>query len=277
MIIVLVLGLVVRLNPSRTFIQFIKSNQDYILQQLLVLSYRAQISETTDNLNRLEGDLTSVQDSNSEASKELSALEREARELNVTSGQLHHQLDILKNSNFLGEKGERMDFSFLNVYTLSLNVTCSYSYHTMCTIPVLWKWKLLFWLFYKGAYDSIRSFYNKSRDAERRANESTTTKPSTVRQSADTRRRTERLIATKKDDFNRKNAANKRALGDLSAKAQGLDMKKINEKVWSYSIFFATSVNVIKFNYLCSICISVQCIKYTKWDLCLHQMRFIYI
>uniref|UniRef100_A0A7N6BZT2 Laminin, beta 2 (laminin S) n=1 Tax=Anabas testudineus TaxID=64144 RepID=A0A7N6BZT2_ANATE len=82
-----------------------------------------------------------------------------------------------------------------------------------------------------GAYDSIRSSYNKSRDAERRANESTTTKPSTVSQSADTRRRTERLIAAKKDDFNRKNAANKRALGDLNTKAQGLDMKKINEKV----------------------------------------------
>uniref|UniRef100_A0A8C4NQ25 Laminin, beta 2 (laminin S) n=1 Tax=Dicentrarchus labrax TaxID=13489 RepID=A0A8C4NQ25_DICLA len=149
----------------------------------LIEDLRAQIGETTDTLNRLEGDLTIVQDSNSEASKELSALEREAKELNLTSEQLHHQLDVLKNSNFL------------------------------------------------GAYDSIRSSYNKSRDAERRANESTTTKPSTVSQSADTRRRTERLIASKKDDFNRKNAANKRALGDLNARAQGLDMKKINEKV----------------------------------------------
>lgn len=90
------------------------------------------------------------------------------------------------------------------------------------------------YLFPLGAYDSIRSSYNKSRDAERRANESTTTRPSTVSQSADTRRRTERLIAAKKDDFNRKNAANKRALGDLNARAQGLDMKKINEKVWSH-------------------------------------------
>lgn len=82
-----------------------------------------------------------------------------------------------------------------------------------------------------GAYESIRSSYNKSRDAERRANQSTTTTPSTVSQSADTRRKTERLISAKKDDFNRKNAANKRALGDLNAKAQTLDMKKINEKV----------------------------------------------
>uniref|UniRef100_A0A674ETI2 Laminin, beta 2 (laminin S) n=1 Tax=Salmo trutta TaxID=8032 RepID=A0A674ETI2_SALTR len=113
------------------------------------------------------GDLTSVQNSNVEASNELSALEREAKQLNLTSDQLHRQLDILKNSNFL----------------------------------------------------------------ERRANQSTTTTPSTVSQSADTRRKTERLISAKKDDFNRKNAANKRALGDLNAKAQTLDMKKINEKV----------------------------------------------
>lgn len=91
--------------------------------------------------------------------------------------------------------------------------------------------KLFFLLCPLGAYDSIRSSYNKSRDAERRANESTTTRPSTVSQSADTRRRTERLITTKKDDFNRKNAANKRTLGDLNVRVQGLDMKKINEKV----------------------------------------------
>ncbi|XP_039459916.1 laminin subunit beta-2 isoform X1 [Oreochromis aureus] len=149
----------------------------------LIEDLRAQIGETTDTLNSLEGELTIVQDSNSEASKELSALEREAKELNLTSEQLHHQLDILKNSNFL------------------------------------------------GAYDSILSSYNRSRDAERRANESTTTKPSTVSQSADTRRRTERLIAAKKDDFNRKNAANKRALGELNTKTQGLEMKKLNEKV----------------------------------------------
>ncbi|XP_044206819.1 laminin subunit beta-2 isoform X1 [Thunnus albacares] len=149
----------------------------------LIEDLRAQIGETTDTLNRLEGDLTIVQDSNSEASKELSALEREAKELNLTSEQLHRQLDILKNSNFL------------------------------------------------GAYDSICSSYNKSSDAERRANESTTTRPSTVSQSADTRRRTERLITAKKDDFNRKNAANKRALGDLNTRVQGLDMKKINEKI----------------------------------------------
>uniref|UniRef100_A0A8C2XM76 Laminin, beta 2 (laminin S) n=1 Tax=Cyclopterus lumpus TaxID=8103 RepID=A0A8C2XM76_CYCLU len=168
-------------NLSKTV--HLKSGLNLHPQTTACLTCRAQIGETTDTLNRLEGDLTIVQDSNSEASKELSALEREAKELNLTSEQLHRQLDILKNSNFL------------------------------------------------GAYNSIRSSYNKSRDAERRANESTTTRPSTVSQSADTRRRTERLIAAKKDDFNRKNAANKRALGDLNTRAQGLDLKKINEKV----------------------------------------------
>lgn len=75
-----------------------------VLQQVPFLSHRAEIGETTDTLNRLEGDLTIVQDSNSEVSKELSALEREAKELNLTSEQLHRQLDILKNSNFLGMK-----------------------------------------------------------------------------------------------------------------------------------------------------------------------------
>lgn len=70
----------------------------------ICLPGRAQIGDTTDDLNRLEGDLTIVQDSNSDASKELSALEREARELNLTSEQMHRQLDILKNSNFLGSR-----------------------------------------------------------------------------------------------------------------------------------------------------------------------------
>ncbi|TSM04853.1 Laminin subunit beta-2 [Bagarius yarrelli] len=144
---------------------------------------RTRIGETTDTLTQLEGDLTTVQDSNYEASNQLSSLEREARELDLSSERLNSQLDILKNSNFL------------------------------------------------GAYDSIRASYNKSRDAERRTNQSTTDTPSTVSQSADTRRKTERLMTKSKDDFNRKNAANKRALTDLNAKVQNLDIRKINEKV----------------------------------------------
>lgn len=38
-------------------------------------------------------------------------------------------------------------------------------------------------------------------------------------------------MAINKNDFNRKNAANKRALTDLNTKVQNLDIKKINEKV----------------------------------------------
>ncbi len=66
------------------------------------LSVRAQIGEATETLNKLEGDLTAVQDSNYEASNALSTLEREAKELNLNSDQLNRQLDILKSSNYLG-------------------------------------------------------------------------------------------------------------------------------------------------------------------------------
>lgn len=79
---------------------------------------RAQIGDTTDDLNRLEGDLTIVQDSNSDASKELSVLEREARELNLTSEQMHRQLDILKNSNFLGKQSHIGVGSEINTHTI---------------------------------------------------------------------------------------------------------------------------------------------------------------
>lgn len=185
-------------------------------QHLPVWPGRSQIGDTTDTLNRLEGDLTNVQDGNSEASKELSALEREAKELNLTSQQLHRQLDILKNSNFLGEK-QRWS-------------RCFHHQHFVLS-PNTFNLNCFFFFSPPGAYDSIRSSYNRSRDAERRANESTTTRPSTVSQSADTRRRTERLIGAKKDDFNRKNGANKRALGELNARVQGLDMTRLNEKV----------------------------------------------
>lgn len=149
----------------------------------LINQLRNKIDETTGSLDKIERDLTSVQDSNFAASNDLSALEREARALNLSASELGQQLDTLKNSNFL------------------------------------------------GAYDSIRSSFDKSRAAERRANESTVTTPSTVSQSGDTRRKTERLLAEKKNDFNKKNAANKRSLIDLAAKAETLDMKKINEKV----------------------------------------------
>lgn len=87
-------------------------------------SIRSRIGETTDTLNRLEGDLTAVQDSNYEASNELSALEREAKELNLSSEQLNRQLDVLKNSNFLGEQ------------QTSLGDTCSSLLANALPIPV---------------------------------------------------------------------------------------------------------------------------------------------
>lgn len=102
-------------------------------QFLLILPHRAQIGETTDTLNRLEGDLTIVQDGNSEASKELSALEREAKELNLTSEQLHHQLDVLKNSNFLGEK-KRIYPEYSTSHTSSLSLIKSQIYFSISLI-----------------------------------------------------------------------------------------------------------------------------------------------
>lgn len=85
------------------FLRFLFSFFLPLLEMSLVfLSVRAQIGETTETLNQLEGDLTAVQDSNYEASNALSTLEREAKELNLNSDQLNRQLDILKNSNYLG-------------------------------------------------------------------------------------------------------------------------------------------------------------------------------
>uniref|UniRef100_UPI00398F4E43 laminin subunit beta-2 isoform X1 n=1 Tax=Pristiophorus japonicus TaxID=55135 RepID=UPI00398F4E43 len=82
-----------------------------------------------------------------------------------------------------------------------------------------------------GAYDSIRSSYDQSCQAERTVNGSTVTFPSIISESAGTRRKTEVLIRTRNNDFIRKNAANRRALNDLAAKVQTLNLKNINEKV----------------------------------------------
>ncbi|XP_059799850.1 laminin subunit beta-2 [Hypanus sabinus] len=82
-----------------------------------------------------------------------------------------------------------------------------------------------------GAYDSIQNSYRRSWQAERTVNGSTVTFPSIVSDSASTRHRTEMLMRARKDDFIRKNAANRRALNDLAAKVQTLNLKNINEKV----------------------------------------------
>ncbi|MEE6502312.1 hypothetical protein FKM82_004476 [Ascaphus truei] len=144
---------------------------------------RNKINESTETLTQLEGELTSVQDENFDANHDLAELERDARSLNMTAKERSDQLDVLKNSNFL------------------------------------------------GAYDSIRQSHAQSREAERLTNASAIKVPSPVSDSANTREKAVQLMARKRDDFNRKNAANRRALNDLAAKANTLDMKKINEKV----------------------------------------------
>ncbi|KAG8435977.1 hypothetical protein GDO86_007172 [Hymenochirus boettgeri] len=144
---------------------------------------RNKINESTEALTQLEGELTNVQDENFDANHDLAELERNARSLNMTAKELSHQLDVLKNSNFL------------------------------------------------GAFDSIHQSYAQSREAERQANASTINIPSPVSDSGKTREKVEQLMTRKRDEFNRKNAANRRALNDLAAKTDTLDMKKINEKV----------------------------------------------
>ncbi|XP_075687829.1 laminin subunit beta-2-like isoform X2 [Rhinoderma darwinii] len=144
---------------------------------------RNKINESTETLTQLEGELTSVQDENFDANHDLAELEREVRSLNMTAKERAHQLDVLKNSNFL------------------------------------------------GAYDSIHQSYAQSRGAEQLVNASVISVSSAVSDSAKTRDKTEQLIAHKRDDFNRKNAANRRALNDLKTKTDTLDLKNINEKV----------------------------------------------
>lgn len=82
-----------------------------------------------------------------------------------------------------------------------------------------------------GAYDSIRQSHGESREAERRADASTRAMPSPVSISAATRRRAEQLLASHQDNFNRQNAASRRALMDLAARAQALSLHPLNEKV----------------------------------------------
>ncbi|XP_041417679.1 laminin subunit beta-2 isoform X1 [Xenopus laevis] len=144
---------------------------------------RNKINESTEALTQLEVELTAVQDENFDANHDLAELERDARSLNMTAKERSHQLDVLKNSNFL------------------------------------------------GAYDSIQQSHAKSRQAEKQANNATSNVPSPVSHSAGTREKAQQLITHKRDDFNRKNAANRLALNDLAAKTDTLDIKKINEKV----------------------------------------------
>ncbi|ETE64464.1 Laminin subunit beta-1, partial [Ophiophagus hannah] len=81
------------------------------------------------------------------------------------------------------------------------------------------------------AYDSIHQSFVQSREAEHQANASTLAVPSPVSQSAASRRRTEHLMTSRREAFNRQNAANRRGLVDLSTRTRGLSLNLINEKV----------------------------------------------
>lgn len=82
-----------------------------------------------------------------------------------------------------------------------------------------------------GAYDTIRHAHSQSTEAEHRANTSVLSVPSPVSNSADTRHRTEVLMAAQREDFNHKHLVNQRALSELSAHTHTLSLTGINELV----------------------------------------------
>lgn len=82
-----------------------------------------------------------------------------------------------------------------------------------------------------GAFDSIRQSHWESQDAERRADSSTRVTPSPVSASSATRHHTEQLLASRRDAFNRQNAASRRVLTELAARAQELSLHTVNKKV----------------------------------------------
>lgn len=82
-----------------------------------------------------------------------------------------------------------------------------------------------------GAFDSIRQSHWESQDAERRADASTRVVPSPVSASSATRHHTEQLLASRRDAFNRQNAASRRALTELAARARELSLQPVNKKV----------------------------------------------
>ncbi|KAM5125389.1 laminin subunit beta-2-like, partial [Mantella aurantiaca] len=82
-----------------------------------------------------------------------------------------------------------------------------------------------------GAYDSIHQSFSQSQQAERLANISAVFTPNPIRDSTKTRHKTDQLLSRNRDDFNRKNAANRRALTDTTAKITALDLTAINYKV----------------------------------------------
>ncbi|XP_044534884.1 laminin subunit beta-2-like [Gracilinanus agilis] len=82
-----------------------------------------------------------------------------------------------------------------------------------------------------GAYDSIRQSHAQSSEAEHHVNRSALASPGPVSDSAATRHRAESLMGSQRDNFDRRNVANRRALGELAARANTLSLTGINELV----------------------------------------------
>lgn len=139
----------------------------------------------------------------------LGTVDRGARVLNHSLQELGQRLHALKTSNFLGEPHQGSP---------CWDAGAAGRGFTLPPPP-------------SGAFDSIRQSHRESQEAEQRADASTRAVPNPVSTSAATRRRTEQLLASRRDNFNRQNAANRRALTDLAARARELSLHPLNEKV----------------------------------------------
>lgn len=139
----------------------------------------------------------------------LGTVDRGARVLNHSLQELGQRLHALKTSNFLGEPHQGSP---------CWDAGAAGRGFTLPPPP-------------SGAFDSIRQSHRESQEAEQRTDASTRAVPNPVSTSAATRRRTEQLLASRRDNFNRQNAANRRALTDLAARARELSLHPLNEKV----------------------------------------------
>ena len=74
-------------------------------------------------------------------------------------------------------------------------------------------------------FENVKKYFRESMEAEQRCNASVSGLSSPVAQSKATRRRTERLLDSKKDQFLRMVAAHKKSLDELKHKAHDVNKK----------------------------------------------------
>lgn len=79
--------------------------------------------------------------------------------------------------------------------------------------------------------DSITQYFQRSLDAERRANASTLLPGSVVEQSAEMRLEVESLMNETEASFKAKQEEQSRLLDELAGKLQSLDLAEVSEKV----------------------------------------------